>query len=500
MTIDELITAVPRSALTGSGQVGVKKVCDDSRLVEPGDLFVAVRGETVDGYDYVGTAVERGAVAIVSENPMPSSLPKDVTWVLVADSRQALALIASAWNQSPSEDLRVIGVTGTNGKTTTAFLLHHILKATMRRAGLMGTVVTDDGERVESARYTTPGTIELQGLLARMRDNGCPAVAMEVSSQGLQQGRAEAIAFDAAVFTNLTQDHLDYHGSMDRYFAAKRILFDQMASAPGKKTTAVINLDDRYGEVLARDYEGRLKILTIGFGVPCDFRAGRLKQNRQGTEFQLEARGNSYLVRVPLIGRFNVYNVLCALAAAVAIKVPLREAVRALIEAPQVPGRLESVGSVEGASVFVDYAHTPDALDNACRTLRELNPRRLITVFGCGGDRDREKRPLMGKTASAHSDLCIVTSDNPRSESPEQILTDIERGMSGSVYERVLDREEAIANAVAAARGGDVVLIAGKGHENYQEGAEGRMPFDDRKQARQAMDARRKARKEDWDE
>lgn len=500
MTVNELISAVPRAALTGSGQVEVRSIRDDSRLVEEGDLFVAVRGETVDGHDYVETALQAGAAAIVAETPMPSSLPQEITWVLVPDSRQALAFIASAWNQSPSEDLRVIGVTGTNGKTTTAFLLHHILKVTMRRAGLVGTVVSDDGSRVERARYTTPGTIELQGLLGRMRDNGCPAVAMEVSSQGLKQGRAESIVFDAAVFTNLTQDHLDYHGSMESYFKAKRILFDQMAEAAGKKATAVVNLDDRYGEVLAREYEGKLRILTLGFGVNCEFKAGRVKQSRRGTEFQLEARGNSYLVRFPLIGRFNVYNALCALAASAAIKVPLREAVRALAEAPQVPGRLENVGSVEGASVFVDYAHTPDALHNVCRTLRELNPRRLITVFGCGGDRDRAKRPLMGKAASEHSDLCIVTSDNPRSESPEQILTDIERGMGGSAYERVLSRQEAIAAAVAAARGGDVILIAGKGHEDYQEGAEGRVPFDDRKQAREAMDARRKARKEDWNE
>ena len=343
-----------------------------------------------------------------------------------------------------------------------------------------------------------PGPVKLQELLGRIRDNGCPGVVLEVSSQGLEQGRGEAIAFDVAVFTNLSQDHLDYHGSMEKYFASKRLLFESVASdLAGKKPTAVVNRDDFHGEILAREYADRVNLITYGFGVDCDFKAGNVKQTSQGAHFQLYAKDKSYLVRLPLIGRFNVYNALAALASAAALRISMREAVAALASVPQVPGRMECVGSVDGATVFVDYAHTPDALDNVCRTLRELDPRRLITVFGCGGDRDREKRPLMGKAASQHSDFCVVTSDNPRSEDPDGIIADIERGMSGSIYERVVNRADAIQAAVQEARGGDVVLIAGKGHESYQEFSDGRISFDDRKQTRAAMDARRKARGEE---
>ena len=498
MLLQELIAPLSRAALAGSAELEVSGLRDDSRAVQPGDLFVAVKGETVDGHDFIGAALQAGASAIVAESPASPDLADGVGWVLVPDSREALGVLSSVWCANPSLDLRVAGVTGTNGKTTTAFLIHCILKHVMQRAGLIGTVVFDDGRKQEVASFTTPGTIHLQELLGRMRDNGCPGVALEVSSQGLHQGRADAIAFDVAVFTNLTQDHLDYHGSMENYFGSKKRLFEGVAlDDAGKNPTAVINRDDAHGEALAREYSERVRMITYGFGMDCDFKAGDMKQTSQGAEFQLFAKGKSYLVRSPLIGRFNVYNALGALGAAAALRIPLREAVAALAGAPQVPGRMECVGSVDGATVFVDYAHTPDALDNVCQALRELDPRRLITVFGCGGDRDREKRPLMGKAASRHSDHCVVTSDNPRSEDPDAIIGDIERGMSGSIYERVVDRENAIRAAVQEARGGDVVLIAGKGHEDYQEFADGRIPFDDRKMARAAMDARRKARAEE---
>lgn len=498
MTLHELIDPLPRAALAGAADIVVSGVRDNSGAVEAGDVFVAVKGDTVDGHDYISAALEAGAVAIVAQQPARPDLPEGTSWVLVPDTREALGIMSSVWYGNPSADLRVAGVTGTNGKTTTAFLIHSILKSTMQRAGLVGTVVFDDGKAAKVATYTTPGTLEMQELFARMRDNGCPAVALEVSSQGLEQGRAASIAFDVAVFTNLTQDHLDYHGSMESYFASKKILFDMVArDSGGKQPTAVINRDDAYGEVLLKEYAGRVKVTSYGFGVDCDFKGGNVKQTSRGTEFQLHANGKSYLVRLPHIGRFNVYNALAALAAVSAMRVPLREAVASLATAPQVPGRMECVGLVDSASVFVDYAHTPDALDNVCRTLRELEPRRLITVFGCGGDRDREKRPLMGKVASRYSDYCFVTSDNPRSEDPDQIIAHIERGMSGSVYERVPNREEAIQAAILEARGGDIVLIAGKGHEDYQEFADGRIQFDDRKIARSAMETRRKKRGEE---
>jgi UDP-N-acetylmuramoyl-L-alanyl-D-glutamate--2,6-diaminopimelate ligase len=261
-----------------------------------------------------------------------------------------------------------------------------------------------------------------------------------------------------------------------------------MAAHPrGKTPVAVINLDDRYGAVLAREFAERMKVITYGFGVDCDFRAGNLKQTRQGMEYPLTANGKSFLVRLPLIGRFNVYNSLAALAASSALRIPLRDSVAFLARSPQVPGRLELVGSADGVTVYVDYAHTPDALENVCETLREMEPRRLVTVFGCGGDRDREKRPLMGKVASSLSDWCIVTSDNPRSEDPEAIIRDAQRGMRGKAHEAVVDREAAIRKSVLEGWRGDVVLIAGKGHEDYQQFAERTISFDDRKVARAAL-------------
>ncbi|NNM30354.1 MAG: UDP-N-acetylmuramoyl-L-alanyl-D-glutamate--2,6-diaminopimelate ligase [Akkermansiaceae bacterium] len=488
MPLKDLIDILPRTAVSGDDAVEVQGVRDDSRAVRKGDAFVAVRGDDFDGHEFIPAAVEAGAAVIIAEAPLGADAPQGVTWVLVPDTREALALIADQWFGCPSRVMKVAGITGTNGKTTTAFLLHCIMKSTLHQAGLMGTVVFDDGETAEVASHTTPGSLEVQEILDRMRNNGCRGVAMEVSSHGLEQKRTAAVAFDAVVFTNLTQDHLDYHGTMEKYFASKRILFEQAArDAAGKNPTAVVNLDDRYGAILERDFKERLKVTTYGFGAHCGFKAGNVKQSRHGLEFQLHAKGRSYLVRMPLIGRFNVYNALAALAAAAAVRIPMRDAVAALKDIPQVPGRMEIAGSAAGVTVYVDYAHTPDAIDNACRTLRELEPSRLITVFGCGGDRDRDKRARMGKAAASHSDFCVVTSDNPRSEDPAAIIREIEKGMGNASYETVVDRAAAIRQAVDLAQDGDVVLIAGKGHETYQEFATERVDFDDRKQARSAL-------------
>jgi UDP-N-acetylmuramoyl-L-alanyl-D-glutamate--2,6-diaminopimelate ligase len=399
--------------------------------------------------------------------------------------------LARALAGEPSKKLKLAGVTGTNGKTTTAFLLHHLMKRVWHRAGLLGTVLVDDGEESKPTTFTTPGPVELNRLLARMADHGCRGAAMEVSSHGIDQKRIDGIAFDVAIFTNLTQDHLDYHGTLDAYAATKFSWFESLAADPlGKKPVAVVNLDDGHGEKLVALLGGGLPILRYGFNVHCDFRANNFKQNARGMEFELTAKGKNYLVRAPLIGRFNVYNLLAALAAASALKIPLRDAVAALADAPQVPGRMELCGARDGVTVFVDYAHTPDALENVCRTLKELKPNRLITVFGCGGDRDKTKRPLMGKAASELSDVCILTSDNPRSEEPEAILKDIEAGMTGARYKTVVDRTEAIRIAIHAASKGDIVLIAGKGHETYQQFADRTIDFDDRREARRALDER----------
>jgi UDP-N-acetylmuramoyl-L-alanyl-D-glutamate--2,6-diaminopimelate ligase len=321
-----------------------------------------------------------------------------------------------------------------------------------------------------------------------MKDHGCRGVAMEVSSHGIHQQRVAAIGFDACVFTNLTQDHLDYHGTIEEYYQAKAAWFHALAADPrGKKPVAVINVDDSYGADLAHSLQDNMPVLRFGFGVHCDFRANNLRQSARGMEFELSAKGKAWLVRAPLIGRFNVYNILGAIAAANACGIRPRQAVAAMAAAPQVPGRMENVGNAGGATVFVDYAHTPDALENACRTLKELNPRRLITVFGCGGDRDRGKRPLMAAAAARHSDACVITSDNPRSEDPLAIIRQVEAGMGGHGHLSIPDRAEAIAYAVKNALSGDLILIAGKGHETTQQFATETIAFDDRKHASKAL-------------
>jgi len=494
MILRDLAAKLTRVTVAGSLDQELSAVTDDSRKAGAGVLFVAVRGEVVDGHDYIDKALEAGSTVIVAEHAQPRNFSTDVTWLHVPDSRYVLAVFASAFNGDAWKDMAIAGVTGTNGKTTTAFLVHHLMKSQWHRAGLLGTVTVDDGETEAAATSTTPGSLELQNLLGRMRDHGCRGVAMEVSSHGIDQQRIASLGFDAAIFTNLTQDHLDYHGTMERYFEAKKSWFDKLADNPlGKKPVAVINVDDAHGLELAEALEGKLPIYRFGFGVHTDFRANNLKQSARGMEFELTAKGKSFLVRAPLIGRFNVYNLLGAIAAASACGIRPRESVAAIAEAPQVPGRMENIGNAGGATVFVDYAHTPDALENACRTLRELNPRRLITVFGCGGDRDRTKRPLMGTAAAQNSDICIITSDNPRSEDPMAIIQEIEKGMGGKTYKVIPDREEAISSVVKAARAGDIVLIAGKGHETYQQFADRTIDFDDRKHAWKALRERTEA-------
>ena len=488
MQLGELVKRLSKPLVSGALDVDVTSVTSDSRMVEPGSVFVAIRGSKVDGRAYIASAVERGADVVISESAPETGDPSGVTWIQTSDARAALSVIASALHGDPSQSLKLIGVTGTNGKTTTGFLCHHILLTEWHRAGLLGTVLVDDGEEVGKASHTTPDAAKLQELIGRMVDNGCRGAALEVSSHGIDQKRVADLAFDALIFTNLTQDHLDYHGTMAAYAAAKRSWFEATAADPkGKKPVAVINVDDASGAELAGMLDGRMAVQRYGFSLHTDYRALDFRQTARGMEIKLEVKNRQYLVRAPLIGRFNAYNILAALGAAKAVGIPLRNAIAALADAPQVPGRMEKCASRDGITVFVDYAHTPDALENACRTLKELEPRRLITVFGCGGDRDRGKRPLMAKAASKHSDVCIITSDNPRSEDPEEIIRQTEAGMGNSRYRTVTDRAEAIRIAIHAAASGDIVLIAGKGHETYQELDGQVIDFDDRNQARRAF-------------
>jgi UDP-N-acetylmuramoyl-L-alanyl-D-glutamate--2,6-diaminopimelate ligase len=478
MNLNDILDGVSRVSTFGPLDKEISALTVDSREVTDGTLFAAIRGEKGDGHDYIETARSNGAAAILAERDVPEFY-RD-TWLRVPDTRRGIAEAADVYYGRPSDALTVCGITGTNGKTTTAFLLHHLITAAKGRCGLLGTVKYDTGLGPEPSSHTTPDWIAIQRLLSEMKANGCTGVAMEVSSHALQQSRVHGIRFDAAIFSNLTQDHLDYHGTMENYFRAKAAFFEHLILQGGpKKPAAIINVDDTWGRRLAASLEGKLNVVKYGMGMEADFRAGDIRTSVTGTQFTLTARGRTFLVRLPLIGRFNVFNALSAITAMWAMGYNLREAINNIALAPQIPGRMQSVAQNKPFRIFVDYAHTPDALENALKTLKDIGPRRLITVFGCGGDRDKTKRPRMGAVAEQYSSYTIVTSDNPRSEVPEQILADIRAGMTGDRVENIADRREAIARAISIAGGGDIVLIAGKGHEQGQTFAAGTVPFDD---------------------
>lgn len=488
MQLKILAESIPVREVFGSLDREVDGIFYDSRRVQKNGLYVAVRGAHFDGHKFTEQAIERGASAIVVERPESHSR---ATSLVVADSRVALADLAFTFYQKPALRLKMAGVTGTNGKTTTTFLIKHICENAGLRSGLIGTVRYEIGERILPATRTTPESLDLQELLAQMTGAGCKAAVMEVSSHALAQERTRGLEWDVAVFTNLTQDHLDFHETMANYFEAKARLFTGLTSQPNKKEAkAVINIDDPHGEKLIARLGRDIPVITYGMSARADFRASNYRAEFSGTSFQLDARGKIYLVRVPLIGRFNVSNAMAALAAANSLGVSLREAVLSLAKSPQVPGRLESVPAKRQFQVFVDYAHTPDALLNVLKTLRELNPRRLIVVFGAGGDRDQQKRPLMGRAADQNADYSIITSDNPRKEDPLAIIDDVKKGVRSTNFETVPDRAEAIARAIALAQPRDIILIAGKGHETYQEFADHTIPFDDRQTALRALENR----------
>ena len=477
MKLARLIEGIEPLRVEGSLDVEIGGICYDSRQVESGCLFVALRGSRSDGHHFIEQAVAGGAAALLLEQPyMKTRVPQ----VQVRDSRAAMARLAAVFHRQPAAKLRMTGVTGTNGKTTTTFMLKHILEAAFLRAALIGTVRYEIGERILPATHTTPECVDIQRLLQTGVDSGCRSAVMEVSSHALEQGRVAGIEFDVGVFTNLSQDHLDYHGSMGEYFRAKQRLFLQMTGQRIKDGHAVVNGDDSYGVRLAKSLRGKLPVSTFGFGAACTLRATDARNEHGRTVFKLaEEGGREFLVRSPFAGRFNVYNALAALAAARALGLDLRAAVKALAEAPQAPGRLEAVPARRNFQVYVDYAHTPDALENALATLRELSPRRLLVVFGCGGDRDKAKRKPMAEAVERAADFAIITSDNPRNEDPLEIIGQIRAGFVGEAWMVIEDRKDAIYKAIELAGEGDVVLIAGKGHETYQEVGGQRYPFSD---------------------
>lgn len=480
MKLSDLIESIHVRSVAGTLDTEVSGVYHDSRKVQPGGVFVALKGGGSDGHHYIQAAIDKGAVAVISELPNPAEFI--ATWVQVGNARGAMAIAAANFEGHPSLRLPVVGVTGTNGKTTTSYLVHHVMQSILHRAGLMGTIFYSTGDKLVEASHTTPESTEVQRLLREMVDSACRGVAMEVSSHGLAQHRVTGVSFDVGIFTNLTQDHLDYHRTMEEYFAAKCLLFEQMDADTSKEGTAIINLDDIYGDRIMKMRFGRLRRLTYGRGANADFQAAEIRSDFNGTQFKLTFRERQFLVRIPLIGDFNVYNSVAAIAAGWAIGLNLREVVSKMADAPQVPGRLELVGGRQtNYRVFVDYAHTPDAIRSVLKTLRALSPRRIITVFGCGGDRDSTKRPLMAAAAEEGSDLCILTSDNPRSEDPRKIIADAARGFMKGGHEVQEDRREAIRRAINLAGERDIVLLAGKGHESYQEIEGVRHDFDDRK-------------------
>ncbi len=486
MQLKTLAAAIPVRQIIGPLDRAVESIAYDSRRVQRNGLFVALRGEKFDGHDFIGQAVEKGASVIVAER---EEKPPRATCVVVENSRNALADLGAVFYGFPARKLKLAAVTGTNGKTTTTFLIKHICEKAGMRCGLIGTVRYEIGERVLPAARTTPESLDVQELLAQIVNAGCRAAAMEVSSHALAQDRTRGIEWNVAVFTNLTQDHLDFHGTMENYFDAKVKLFTGLAQQQKKKKpVAIVNIDDRHGEQLLGKIDRKISVTTFGMGMRADFRASNYRMEPGGTSYQLDARGKSYLVRVPLIGRFNVANSLAALAAANALGIGLREAVLSLAKSPQVPGRLERVPARRQFQMFIDYAHTPDALLNVLKTLRELDPHRLIVVFGCGGNRDRDKRPQMGAIADQYADYAIITSDNPRKEDPAAIISEVEKGFRSDRFEKNVDRAQAIVRAIELAQPRDVILIAGKGHENYQEFADHTVPFEDIQVARHALE------------
>jgi UDP-N-acetylmuramoyl-L-alanyl-D-glutamate--2,6-diaminopimelate ligase len=485
MNFLELLDGVEVSAR--SGNPSVASVEYDSRRVKPGDVFVAMRGESRDGNQFIDQAVAAGASAVITDS---EQVPANVAWAKVAHGRRALAVISANFYEKPAARLRIIGITGTNGKSTTAFLLESILQADRRKTALIGTIEYHVAGKVLPAPHTTPEPLELQRLFRDALDSGATDAVMEVSSHALAQERVFGIHFDVAVFTNLTRDHLDYHKTMDEYFSAKKVLF--AGCGTGEPRAVVINIDDAYGAELVKFCKGRgAKVVTYGIS-KGDFHATKIDVNSQGTGFELVTPENRIYTDSPLIGRVNVYNILAASAAAWS-----RDCNSGVISAgvaalTRVPGRFERVDCGQPFTVVVDYAHTDDALRNLTSLAREFVRSidgRVITVFGCGGDRDRSKRPLMGDAAGKGSDFVVLTSDNPRSEDPLAIINDAVVGLqrSGTKYTIEPDRRAAVNIALSEARAGDIVLIAGKGHERVQVVGSASIAFDDTKVAAEAL-------------
>ena len=483
MKLAELLRGVPGLENAAPIDVEIASLAYDSRRVEPGSLFFAIQGDKADGHRFIPAALERGAVAIASERPAPAELA--FRWVHVHNIRRALSAAARAFYGRPEARLKLVGITGTNGKTTTAYLLESILQAADIPCGVFGTIEHRFGGRVLPALNTTPESLDLISYFAELVESGGRAAVMEVSSHALAQERIWGFPFSAAVFTNLTQDHLDYHKDFEHYFQAKRRLFEGLGTPPPE--LAVVNLDDPWGARLL--VLGSLRSITYGVNSSAQVKVKQSSQTPEGTCATLLTPQGPIEITSPLLGRANLMNILAATATAVGLGIGSEKIAEGIAALRVVPGRLERVDEGQPFLVLVDYAHTDDALRNVLSTARGLARNRLIVVFGCGGDRDRAKRPLMGEAAGSLSDLAVLTSDNPRSEDPLRIMSDALVGLqkTGKHYLAEVDREVAIRKALDQAREGDVVVLAGKGHETYQVLKDRTIPFDDRQVARRIL-------------
>ena len=472
--LSNILSSTEVISFTASSDVEIHALQYDSRKVEAGDCFFAVRGTQTDGHQYIDKAIESGAAVVVCEE-LPRNVSDKVSYVVVKDSNVAMADMAAAFYDYPSEELELVGVTGTNGKTTVATLLCDLFQLLGHKAGLISTVVYRVGEREIASTHTTPDAIRLNAMLREMVDEGCDYCFMEVSSHSLVQDRVRGLKFRGAMFTNLTHDHLDYHGTFKEYIRAKKCLFDTLP----KSAFALVNVDDRNGEVMVQNT--RAKVSRYSLRQMADFRCKVLEMLFDG----MLLRVNSHDVWVKFLGRFNAYNLLCVYGAAVLLGSDEQEVLQALSALTSVSGRFEPVRSESGVTAIVDYAHTPDALENVIDTINEIRTpaQQLIVVCGCGGDRDATKRPEMGRIASREADIAIFTSDNPRTEDPERILDQVVAGAeAGRQTLRISDRAQAIRTAVMLAKAGDIILIAGKGHEDYQIIGTEKIHFDDREQ------------------
>lgn len=466
--------------------IEVSKVEMDSRKVDTNTLFVCIKGSQVDGHEFVKDAEANGACAIVAERPVETKLPV----ILVPSTVKALSILANYFYGTPSKDLNIIGITGTNGKTTTTYLLDEIFKENGHKTAIIGTIDMKIGEETYPLNNTTPDSLFLHKHLRLMKERDVDTVIMEASSHALHQGRVHGVQFDSVVFTNLTQDHLDYHLNMNDYAYAKSLLFSQLGNDYTQNKTAVINADDHYSEVMTQATP--FPYIPYGLSENAFIRAKNIHLQADSMTFVVETPKDDFEVQTTLTGKFNIYNILAAISVAYQYKIPVEQIKRALMGIGGVPGRLEKVDCGQDYTVIVDFAHTPDSLENVLQTLNEIKENRIITVIGCGGDRDRTKRPKMADASIKYSQVSLFTSDNPRTEDPKHILKDMTGHLSGDEFKVIIDRKEAIKEAIWTAKKGDIILIAGKGHETYQEINGKKQHFDDREVAMQFIEERNK--------